>query len=51
MVIRKYTNKESLLKEANKIGLKESDLTVCHASISYRIFKNKNCSYLHVYYF
>lgn len=47
MQIRKYSSLDAIKKEAAKIGIELLETTV---SYSFRIFENKQTTFLHIFY-
>jgi hypothetical protein len=47
MTIRKYSSLDAITKEAAKISIELLETSV---SYSFRIFKNKQTTFLHIYY-
>lgn len=47
MQIRNYTSLEAIQKEADKIGVQ---LYETNCSYSFRVFENKYCTFLHIFY-
>lgn len=47
MTIRKYKSLDAITKEAAKINI---ELLETHCSFSFRVFKNKQTTFLHIFY-